>query len=82
MLGVINLILQQLSPQNVVLLGLVSVVLAHVIPYLLDIHHIRKIPGPFFAKFTDAWFGLVAANGHHSEVVHELHLKYGARDYL
>jgi hypothetical protein len=78
MLGIINLIFQYLSPQTVVLLGFVSVVFVHVIPYLLDPYHIRKHPGPFFAKFTDAWLGMVCKDGHRSEVVHQMHLKYGA----
>lgn len=80
MLGVINLIFQHLSPQTVVLFGLTSFILVHVIPYLLDPHRIRKYPGPFFAKFTDAWLGLVCKDGHRSEVVHQMHLKYGAWD--
>ena len=69
---------QYLTPQTVILFGLTSVVLAFVIPYLLDPHHFRKYPGPFFAKFTDAWFGVICKQGHRSETVHQLHLKYGA----
>ncbi|KAG5637677.1 hypothetical protein H0H81_003645 [Sphagnurus paluster] len=52
-------------------------ILAHLVPYLWDSHAARSIPGPFLAKFTDAWLGLVAKNGHRSEVVHEMHQKYG-----
>ena len=78
MLGGINLIFQYLTIQTVILFWLTSLVLAHVIPYLLDPHHIRKYPGPFFAKFTDAWFGVICKQGHRSEIVHQLHLKYGA----
>ena len=78
MLGLINFICQHISLQTVVLLALASILLVHLIPYLLDPHHIRKIPGPFFAKFTDAWLGLVCKDGHRSEVVHQMHLKYGA----
>jgi len=37
----------------------------------------RSIPGPWLAKFTDAWLGRVAARGHRSEVVHQLHKQYG-----
>jgi len=32
---------------------------------------------PFFAKFSDIWLGWVASHGHRSDVVHELHKKYG-----
>ena len=78
MLGSINLLFHYLTPQTVILFGLTFLVLVHVIPYLLDPHHIRKYPGPFFAKFTDAWFGVICKQGHRSETVHQLHLKYGA----
>lgn len=54
-----------------------AVVLAHVIPWLLDPHGIRKYPGPFLAKFSDIWLGYVSKKGHRSEVVHEIHRKYG-----
>lgn len=55
-----------------------SLVLAgHVLLWLVDPHKIRSYPGPLWAKFTDAWLGYTAAHGHRSEVVHELHKKYG-----
>jgi benzoate 4-monooxygenase len=53
------------------------VALAHVIAYFYDPHGIRLYPGPFIAKFSDAWLGLVSKNGHRSEVVHRMHQKYG-----
>jgi len=52
-------------------------VLAHVVPYFYDPHGIRRYPGPFIAKFSDVWLGLVAKNGHRSEVVHMIHQKHG-----
>ena len=54
-------------------------VLGHLVPYVLDSHYIRAngITGPFLARFSDAWLGWVAAHGHRSEVVHNLHKKYG-----
>jgi len=60
------------------LLG-VFVLLAHLVPYLVDPHCIRSngISGPLWAGFSDAWLGWIAAQGHRSEVVHELHKKYG-----
>ncbi|KDQ19990.1 hypothetical protein BOTBODRAFT_27392 [Botryobasidium botryosum FD-172 SS1] len=64
------------SPFTVVAL----VVLAHVAPYLADAFGYNKqpsIPGPWLAKFSDAWLGWVAAQGSRSEVVHQQHLKYG-----
>ena len=54
------------------------VVLAvHLVPYVLDRDGIRSIPGPWLAKFTDAWLGRVAARGHKSDVIRELHRQYG-----
>ena len=53
------------------------VVGTHVVPYAVDTHKMRSIPGPWLAKFTDAWLGRVAARGHRSEVVHQLHKQYG-----
>ncbi|KAI0341387.1 cytochrome P450 monooxygenase pc-bph [Trametopsis cervina] len=53
------------------------VVLAHVINWVRDPYSIRRYPGPFLARFTDLWLGRIAANGHRSEVVHELHQQYG-----
>lgn len=54
-----------------------AIILAHLIPWLVDTHGIRKYPGPFLAKFTDLWLGYVSKKGHRSEVIHEIHRKYG-----
>ncbi|TFK26575.1 cytochrome P450 monooxygenase [Coprinopsis marcescibilis] len=51
--------------------------LVHLLPYFLDAQRIRQYPGPFIAKFSDAWLGWVSKNGHRSEVVHRMHQKYG-----
>jgi len=51
--------------------------LAHVVPWLVDSRGIRGYPGPFLAKFSDLWLGYVSKAGHRSEVVHEIHQKYG-----
>lgn len=53
------------------------VLAAHIVPWVLDPHGMRKVPGPFLAQFSDIWLGRVAALGHRSEVVHELHQRYG-----
>ena len=57
--------------------GALVILAVHLVPYIADAHGIRSIPGPWLAKFTDAWFGRVAARGHRSELVHELHKEYG-----
>lgn len=78
-------VLDILENLNVVSLALgipALVVLGHVLNWLIDRHKIRRYPGPFFAKFTDLWLGRIAANGHRSEVVHELHKQYGTSLYF
>jgi len=57
--------------------GALLVLTVHLVPYVVDSHGIRSIPGPWIARFTDAWLGRVAARGHRSEVVHDMHKKYG-----
>ena len=66
-----------LNPLSLITLVPVIFVLAHVVPWIVDVHGLRSYPGPWLAKFSDAWLGWVAAHGHRSEVVHELHRKYG-----
>jgi len=51
--------------------------LIHIVFYFVDPYGIRQYPGPFLAKITPAWLGWVAQQGHRSEVIHELHKKYG-----
>jgi benzoate 4-monooxygenase len=55
----------------------VIVLVSHIVAYLADPQGIRSIPGPFFAKFSDIWLGWVSGHGHRSEIVHEMHKKYG-----
>lgn len=60
------------------LLASAAFALVHLVPYLLDAHGLRKYPGPFLAKFSDLWLGYISKNGHRSEIVHEMHQKYGS----
>ena len=62
---------------SVAILVPVLVFLAHFIPWLVDFHGIRSYPGPLLAKFSDLWLAWIAAHGHRSEVVHDLHKEYG-----
>ncbi|KAJ7778576.1 cytochrome P450 monooxygenase [Mycena maculata] len=54
-----------------------AVVFVHFAIYLVDPYGIRQYPGPFLAKFSDAWLGWISQQGHRSEIIHEMHLKYG-----
>jgi benzoate 4-monooxygenase len=65
------------DPASLLIFLLSVVFLVHFVHWLLDPYGIRSIPGPFLAKFSDAWLGWVSAHGHRSEVVHEMHMKYG-----
>src|SRR5712691_2290368 len=58
----------------------VTVILVHYIPWLVDPHGLRSFPGPCVARFSDLWLGRVAQQGHRSEVVHQMHEKYGEPD--
>jgi benzoate 4-monooxygenase len=77
MLGVLSILYQNVDWKALAIALPVTLILLHVIPYLLDPHKIRKYPGPFFAKFSDIWLGWVSKSGHRSEVVHQIHQKYG-----
>ncbi|TBU45145.1 cytochrome P450 monooxygenase pc-bph [Dichomitus squalens] len=65
------------EPATWAVVGFTAVLLIHFVPYLADPHHIREYPGPLLAKLSDIWLGYVAAQGHRSERVHELHKQYG-----
>ncbi|KAK0466865.1 cytochrome P450 monooxygenase [Desarmillaria tabescens] len=56
---------------------IVLAVLVHLVPYLIDSHRLRSYPSPLLAKISDAWLAYVVYHGHRSEVVHDLHRKYG-----
>jgi hypothetical protein len=62
-------------------LGLGFFILLHLLPWLLDVHDIRSVPGPWLAKFSDLWLGKVAADGHRSEVIHEMHQQFGEQPH-
>ena len=69
--------LSTFDPVSWTLVGLSVVLLVHLVPYFLDRHAIREYPGPLLARLSDIWLGWVAAHGHRSERVHELHQKHG-----
>lgn len=62
----------------IVAITLVSVLLGHLIPYLIDSHGLRSYPGPLIAKFSNIWLGCVSYKGHRSEDNHDLHMKYAS----
>jgi benzoate 4-monooxygenase len=64
-------------PATVICAIALVILTVHLVPYVVDRRGIRSIPGPWLAKFTDAWLGRVAARGHKSDVVRELHRQCG-----
>lgn len=70
-------LLDNLDWRTYALLGLSVLLLVHIGPYLLDPYGFRKYPGPFIAGLSDIWLGRVAAEGHRSQRVHDLHQKHG-----
>ena len=62
---------------TVLTLLLSGIVFVHLAPFAADQFNQRRIPGPFLAKFSDLWLGWITSHGHRSDVVHELHKKYG-----
>ncbi|CEL62204.1 hypothetical protein RSOLAG1IB_10286 [Rhizoctonia solani AG-1 IB] len=59
-----------------ILLGML-ILIFYVVPYLLDPYHYRRFPGPPLAGFTNWWMSRVVRTGHHSEIVQQLHARYG-----
>ncbi|KAI0309650.1 cytochrome P450 [Amylostereum chailletii] len=55
----------------------VATVVIYVAPWALDFHGMRTYPGPWLAKFSDLWLAWSTFQGRRSEVVHDLHKKYG-----
>ncbi|EJD03518.1 cytochrome P450 monooxygenase pc-bph [Fomitiporia mediterranea MF3/22] len=70
--------ISNISPWYFCLLPAAVLVLL-VVPYFIDPYWIRRneVRGPFLASLTSLWFGWNATRGHLSQVVHDLHKKFG-----
>ncbi|EPT05697.1 hypothetical protein FOMPIDRAFT_1111194 [Fomitopsis schrenkii] len=55
----------------------VVLVVAKVVHYLVDSSDLRSYPGPFLAKFTDAWIFWTVSRNRWSRSVEDAHIKYG-----
>ena len=49
--------LNTLFSLNLVYAAILATLLVHFVPWAIDPRGIRSIPGPFLAKFSDAWLG-------------------------
>ncbi|KAK3995518.1 benzoate 4-monooxygenase [Cladorrhinum sp. PSN332] len=65
-----------LSPWAPVALA-VAIVVYYAYPYLITYRHIRRIPAPFPAQFTNWWLLLVSRRGDRALTVDALHKKHG-----
>jgi benzoate 4-monooxygenase len=55
----------------------IALILYYLIPYITSNTPLRKVPGPFFAKFTNLWLLIQARQGKRYQSVHKAHQKYG-----
>ncbi|KAK3308440.1 cytochrome P450 [Chaetomium strumarium] len=56
---------------------LVAAVVYYVYPYLVTYRHLRRIPAPFPAQFTNWWLLLVCRGGHRYDTVDQVHKRLG-----
>ncbi len=73
----LSTLFHHVHPATILSLVPALLVLVHFVSWLIDLHGLRSFPGPWLARFSDLWLGHVAKQGHRSEVVHQMHEKYG-----
>ncbi|KAH9839883.1 cytochrome P450 [Rhodofomes roseus] len=76
---VIQQVTSELSNNPLLLLAVLpaAFILVRVITYFKDASGLRSYPGPFLAKFTDAWMFWVVSHNRWSSAVDEMHRKHG-----
>ena len=76
---VIQQLTSHFSANPLLMLGVIPAVIVvfHVIAYFKDPSDLRSYPGPFLAKFTDAWMFWVVNGNRWSTTVESLHKRYG-----
>lgn len=72
-MALINFILSPWAPAGL----LVAVVVYYLYPYLVTYRHLKHIPAPFPAQFSNWWLLLVARRGDRYDTVDKLHKKLG-----
>ena len=78
-MSIVQQLIAFVQDNPLLLLATLPVILgvAKVAAYLRDPHALRSYPGPFLAKFTDAWIFWVVSRNRWSRTVEDLHRKYG-----
>lgn len=72
-MAVVSFLLSPWAPVAL-LFGLVAY---YIYPYLVTYRHLRRIPAPFPAQFTNWWLLLVCRRGDRYDTVDKLHEKLG-----
>ncbi|KAI0389592.1 cytochrome p450 benzoate 4-monooxygenase [Xylariaceae sp. FL0594] len=62
-----------------ILLPIWVLTIYYIVPYFTTYKHLRHIPGPFWARFSNAWLALGARNGQKYAWVHDAHQRYASR---
>ncbi|KAF5344797.1 hypothetical protein D9758_014423 [Tetrapyrgos nigripes] len=76
--NLVSRMFHDMSLQSLAIAGSAIFVLVHLVPWLVDKYNLRPYPGPLLAQFSDVWMGWAALRGRRSQLVHELHQKYGS----
>ncbi|KAK0206706.1 cytochrome P450 monooxygenase pc-bph [Desarmillaria ectypa] len=66
-----------LSALSLIGKALLVLVALHVYIYWLDWYNLRRYPGPFLAKFSYLWLVWTGWTLRRSQILHEMHRKYG-----
>lgn len=53
------------------------IVIYYIVPYFTTYNHLRHIPGPFIARFSNIWLALHSRKAQKYVAVHAAHEKYG-----
>lgn len=72
-MAVLNLILSPWAP----VLALAGLVFYYLYPYFVTYKHLRDIPAPFPAQFSDLWLLSIVRRGKRYATVDEMHKKLG-----
>ncbi|MBW0525988.1 hypothetical protein O181_065703 [Austropuccinia psidii MF-1] len=49
----------------------------YIFVYFIDSFRLRRLPGPFLAKFSRLWLAYISRRGRRYQSIHQAHLKYG-----
>jgi benzoate 4-monooxygenase len=65
------------SPLALVVVVLAWLVSFYLFPYFVTYRHLRKIPSPFPAQFSNLWLLYAARRGKRYQIVDDIHKKLG-----